>query len=285
MLSTITVTASPYATPTFTSGGSQCIGTSQTLAVTSDPSATGYQWNIPDGFSPSGLVTTTAPTISITAPVLSVPSAYSITCQAVYNNPSCPVSPAARVSFQVLTAQIVDFAAGQRDANGNVCIGRRMTLRLVPGTGSVSNISWSIASGSIIAGQGTDVADFRTPSAGGVQVAVTAQFQDGCGGPSFVYYHARTVDAGTTYLDNGYGCDAAPQRPFPNPADGSFTLTGIYGACVLYNSHGQPVARYIAHEPGKSSVVDTRALPSGFYALVGTSAAGEPLHYTLQLQH
>ena len=301
----VTVGYNPAAgTPVFTSGpAARCPGTSYAAAVAPVAGATGYQWTVPPGFMPTGQVTTTAPTLSVTPNAGIAGDFYLLTCQALSG--SCPASATASVPLTVNGGpdyRIVDSDAMQ-NYQGVVCQRNGIFLELVPvrpvmpgavNVFPIGTINWSSG------GQPTDPtpfplqAKYYTVGTSGTPFTVTAQYYDACNTLRFaVPYSATTAPAAGGSLGNNYSCTPyqwrqappAPSAPYPNPAAGTLHLPGYQGPVVVYNPQGKPVQTLLAPGTAAGASVDTRAWPAGLYVVTGRDLTGAFQRHNVQIQH
>lgn len=217
-------------TPVFTSGpAARCSGTSYVAAVTPVAGATGYTWTVPAGFTPTGKVTTTASTLTITPNAGVAGGFYSLECQALSG--SCPPSATASVPLTINGGpqlRIVDSDPTQ-NYQGVVCQHNHIFLELVP-VGPVmpgainrpyTSIQWAA---SIPQASSFDPAPFplqtnySTVDAPSTAFTVTATYIDACNNRlTAVAYNATTSSAGSASLNNGYSCTPYRWRQAPRP--------------------------------------------------------------------
>jgi hypothetical protein len=296
-------------TPAFTSGPARlCSGNSYTAAVTAVGGATSYRWTVPAGFTPTGQVNTTAPSLTVSVNTGLAGGFYSVGCQALSG--SCAVSALASVPLTVNggpTLKIVDSDPTQRTTQGVVCQRNYLFLELVPVSPPppgalnvlVTGINWAT-------NQSTPPSPFAvtpfpmqirysTVDIPSTNFVVSATYNDGCGNitRSAFPYNAMTAPAGSASLSNGYSCTPyrwrpaapAPTDPYPNPAANSLQLPGYQGAVTVYNQQGKLMHTLLAPGTATGTAVDTHSWPAGLYVVTGRNLRGTFERHTVQIQH
>ena len=295
-------------TPVFTSAAAAlCSGDSYTATVAPVTGATSYRWTVPPGFTPTGQVPTTAPTLTVFVDAGTAGNFYSLGCQALSSS-SLP-SATASVPLTVNGGpqyKIVDSDPMQ-NYQGVVCQRNQISLYLVPVVpvvpGAVNalptNIQWSSSSPTNPTQQGPLPMEalYYTEDTPNFGFTVTATYTDACGTRSVpaVSYTATTAPAGSASLSNGYTCAPyqwrqappalAPSAPYPNPAAGTLHLPGYQGPVVVYNPQGKPVQTLLAPGTAAGASVDTRAWPAGLYVVTGRDLTGAFQRHNVQIQH
>jgi hypothetical protein len=287
---TVGITPAPSA-PVFTGGGDVCPTQAVTFTVAPVPNASGYQWTVPAGFSPTGTVTTTGPSLTLTAPSASSATAYSLSVQSLFTTGSCAASAPTSTTFTVTGSSggpflVADARSGQRYGYGIplTCANQTISVALTgaPPSAGYHNYVWTVNGAPITAGQGTTQIDVLTPAPGGY-FEVFVRFLDACGNPQVP--SSGRYDAQSVSSINGLPCQAPSQArayAYPNPADASLTLDQLTGPVVLYNGQGKVVYQ---GSGGKTVRVETSHLPNGLYQLVGQDLDHQKVQIPIQITH
>ena len=278
---TVTQNSAPATPSAITSVDSVCSGSNGiALSVVNDPTATGYTWSVPNGWSITGGNNTNA----ITASAGNAGGTISVTAQN-----SCGSSAASQKTITV--------SAGTLGTTGNItgdttpCAGQTVHFSIPPVSGA-SSYAWTYPSGWTPA-SGTS-ADSINLVAGSQAGTITVQAINTCGRSSAATIHVTSAPFTTTQTITGNAavCQGAHDTLTATPAGytylwsnnattasisvsaaGTYTVTITNGACSVSTT---PFTVSLSLPPNTPSAITANDTVCGGISNISVSVTNDP---------